>query len=41
MRKVDGVSLCYGRPEARKIFMVLSQLEDFKSMNKMLEIAYG
>jgi hypothetical protein len=40
MTKVDGVSLCTGRAEARRIYLTLSA-EDFDSIHKMLDVIYG
>jgi hypothetical protein len=40
MIKVDGVSLCTGRAEARRIYLTLSP-EDFYSIYAMLDIIFG
>jgi hypothetical protein len=39
MTKIDGVSLCTGRAEARRIYLTLS-LEDFASVHAMLDRIY-
>ena len=40
MKKVDGVSLCTGRAEARRIYLTLS-FEDFDSIHAMLDRIYS
>ena len=38
MTKVDGVSLCTGRAEARRIYTTLSSCKDFESIHSMIDI---
>ena len=40
MTKVDGVSLCTGRAEARRVYLTLSP-EDFDSIHSMLDVIYS
>ena len=41
IERVDGVSLCKGRAEARRIYMALSEPEDFQSIRRMTELVYN
>lgn len=41
LERVDGVSLCKGRAEARRIYMALSEPEDFQSIRRMMELVYS
>ena len=41
LRKVDGVWLCSGRAEARRIYATLSSPEDFSSVHAMLDVICG
>ncbi len=41
LKKIDGVWLCSGRAEARRIYTTLTAPEDFASIHAMLEIAEG
>ena len=38
MRLVDGVKLCTGRAEARRIYAVLSAPDEFAAIHAMLNI---
>jgi hypothetical protein len=38
MRQVDGITLCTGRAEARRIYATLSTTQDFASIHDMLEM---
>jgi hypothetical protein len=40
MVQVDGVSLCTGRAEARRIYVTLTSPEDFASIHSMLDVIY-
>jgi hypothetical protein len=37
LTKIDGVRLCTGRAEARRIYTTLSSPEDFQSIHSMLD----
>jgi len=41
IERVDGVSLCKGRAEARRIYMALSEPKDFRSIRRMMELVYN
>jgi len=41
LTKIDGVWLCSGRAEARRIYTTLSTLENFASIHTMLDIIYS
>ncbi|MEM3088589.1 MAG: hypothetical protein QXP20_05700 [Candidatus Bathyarchaeia archaeon] len=41
IKRVDGVALCKGRAEARRIYMILSEPEDFQSIRRMMELVYN
>ena len=41
MRLVDGVKLCTGRAEARRIYAVLSDPDEFASIHDVLNITLG
>jgi hypothetical protein len=41
IKRVDGVSLCKGRAEARRIYVTLSMPEDFQSIRRILELVYN
>ena len=38
MEKIDGVWLCRGRAEARRIYATLTSPQDFSSIHSMLDI---
>ena len=40
IRKIDGVSLCTGRAEARRIYVTLQTPDDFASIHAMLDVIY-
>ncbi len=39
--KIDGVRLCTGRAEARRIYVTLASADDFRSIRAMLDIIGG
>ena len=41
LRRVDGVSLCSGRAEARRIYSMISSAEDFDSVESITELTFG
>jgi len=41
MRLVDGVKLCAGRAEARRIYAALSAPDEFVAIHKILNITVG
>ena len=39
--KIDGITMCKGRAEGRRIYTMISTDEDFKSIEAIAEVAFS